>query len=120
VAGLQPGAAELVERVRERVPVACLSNSNAVHWDEHAGRWGLDGLFDHRFLSHEIGLVKPDPEVFAHVVAALGRPAERLLFIDDNAINVEAAAGAGLQAAHADGVVAAEAALRAHGVLDRG
>ena len=39
---------------------------------------------------------KPDPEVFDHVACAVGRSPERLLFLDDNTLNVEAARAVGL------------------------
>lgn len=116
--GPLPGAQELVTDVRRRLPVACLSNTNSVHWDAGAAHWPLWGAFDHAFLSFEIGFVKPDPEAFEHVVDKLGVPAEQLLFLDDNALNVEAARAVGFTADRVVGVEEARAALRAHGVID--
>ena len=60
--------------------------------------------FDEFFFSHEIGLVKPDREAYDHVVRALGVPPDRILFLDDNQINIEGARGVGLQAERAVGV----------------
>lgn len=57
--GLFDGAVELVSAVRDQVRVGCLSNTNAIHWARGTS-WGLDQLFDLRFLSHELGLVKPN------------------------------------------------------------
>lgn len=114
-----PGATELVASVREQLPVACLSNTNSVHWDAGAARWPLLRHFDHTFLSFEIGLVKPDREVFDHVVSALGVPAGQVIFLDDNALNVEAATATGLVARRVQGVAEARAALVDAGVLDR-
>jgi 2-haloacid dehalogenase len=48
------------------------------------------------FVSGELRLVKPDPAIFRHAIAAIGAPAERCLFIDDSAANVAAAAELGL------------------------
>ncbi len=114
--GLMPGARALAEAVRARVPIGCLSNTNALHADRHASEEGVYGLFDHRFLSHELGLVKPDPEIFEHVLGVLGCRPERVLFLDDNAINVEGARAAGLRAERARGLVEVRAALARHGV----
>ena len=61
------GAVELVNTVRARVPVRCLSNTNAVHWVQLRRSWGLDRLFDVVFLSHELGLLKPEREIFERV-----------------------------------------------------
>ena len=56
----------VVAEVKSAVPVAVLSNTNKVHWDAGAGAWPLLDLFDHAFLSFEIGMVKPD-EVFVQI-----------------------------------------------------
>ena len=61
------GAVELVNTVRARVPVRCLSNTNAVHWVQLRRSWGLDRLFDVVFLSDELGLLKPEREIFERV-----------------------------------------------------
>jgi putative hydrolase of the HAD superfamily len=116
-AGPLPGAAELVAQTRASVATGCFSNTNALHWDSHIGMWPLTGLFDHRFLSFELGLVKPDTAAFARVAEQLPVPAGRVLFIDDNAVNVAGAAAAGFQAARAAGVAQARQRLAEAAVL---
>ena len=115
--GPLPGADELVAEVRAVLPAGCLSNTNALHWDEHFARWPVLHAFDSRFLSFELGHVKPDCELFAHVAAALAVPCERILFLDDNVINVDAAHAAGWRAERVKGVEQARAALTTAGVL---
>lgn len=115
--GPLPGAEDLVSDTKTTVPVAVLSNTNQVHWDAGAGSWPLLDLFDHAFLSFELGMVKPDPEIFTHVVAKLGEPAERVLFLDDNRLNVEQARNVGLRAERVVGVSAAREVLVAAGVV---
>lgn len=117
--GLIGGARELVEAVASRVAVACLSNTNELHWRHQADAWRLAELFPTRFLSHELGLIKPDREIFEHVVGALALPAEAVLFLDDNQLNVDAARAAGLRAERVQGPAAARAQLGRHGVLAR-
>jgi putative hydrolase of the HAD superfamily len=112
-----PGAAELVAETRASVAAGCFSNTNALHWHDHIAAWPLSGLFDHRFLSFELGLLKPDIVAFAGVAALLAVPAERVLFLDDNAVNVAGAAAAGFQATRATGVDEARQALAEAGVL---
>ncbi|WP_158544820.1 HAD-IA family hydrolase [Blastococcus sp. TF02-09] len=56
--------------------------------------------FDAVFSSAELGVAKPDPEVFVRVCAALGRAPEQCLFVDDSAEHVAAAAALGLRAHH--------------------
>lgn len=105
-----PGAAELVSEVQRLVPVGCLSNTNAVHW-EHRARWPFVDVLDHRFLSFELGVVKPDRALFDRVAELLGVPADRVLFLDDNQINVDGAVAAGFRAERVQGPVEARAAL---------
>ena len=59
-------------------------------------------LFDNVFVSHEMHLAKPDPEIYHSAVRQIGRPAAQCLFIDDTLINVEAAKHEGLQGAWLD------------------
>lgn len=113
--GLYDGAAELVASLRVRT--ACFSNTNEMHWSQQRDVWRVGDLFHHTFVSHEMGLVKPDREAFEHVVAALGCPPAHVLFLDDNALNVEGARAAGLDAHRADGLDAARAILAARGLL---
>ena len=115
--GPLPGAAELVAQTRASVATGCFSNTNALHWYDHIAGWPLAGLFDHRFLSFELGLLKPDIAAFAQVADLLGVPAERVLFLDDNALNVAGAAAAGFQAARAVGVDEARQRLAEAAVL---
>ena len=57
-----------------------------------------DEVFDVHFYSCEVGYAKPDPAYFTHVLQTLGLRAEEALFLDDTAVNVEAAAGLGIRA----------------------
>ena len=53
--------------------------------------------FDRRFISGELGLVKPDPAIYARVEAETGVDPKGLLFIDDRPANIEAASARGWQ-----------------------
>ena len=112
-----PGARELVAETGAAARIGCLSNTNAFQWDAHFGALPLMDAFEFRFLSFELGLVKPDPAIFAAVAAGLPASPERVLFLDDNAVNVDAAASYGFAARHVRGVAEARHALVAEGVL---
>ena len=112
------GSDELVSVVSTKLPVGCLSNTNSLHWERHFSQWPLLHAFDHRFLSFELGVLKPDREVFDRVAELLALPADRILFLDDNELNVDGATAAGFQAHHVRGVAEAERALRDEGLLD--
>jgi putative hydrolase of the HAD superfamily len=112
-----PGAAALVSRIRRVVPAGFLSNMNAFQWERHYQSLSIIGGFDYRFLSYELGLVKPDPRIFAAVAARLPVPAERVLYLDDNAVNVDAGAAAGFVSHHVRGIDETHRLLEASGLL---
>ncbi len=92
-----PGIAHVVDSLAERFRLALLSNTNAVHWSYAKSHYAalLDKVRPH-FVSFELGMMKPQPEIFRHVVAALGVEPKECLLIDDNEANVQGARRAGL------------------------
>lgn len=97
-AGPKPGAIELLASIREQGPIACLTNNNAIHWAQLCTLYDAHGLFDKCFLSHEIGLMKPDPRLFEHVAADLGAPPTEITYFDDRLDIVRSAAAYGFNA----------------------
>jgi putative hydrolase of the HAD superfamily len=115
--GLYPGVRELVGRIPGHFTRALLSNSNALHWPRVIDEFGLGALFEHQFVSHLTGRIKPDRDAFEHVVSALGCEPGCVFFLDDNLVNVEAALATGMQASLARGIEGAEEALRKAGIV---
>ncbi len=115
--GLFDGAEQLVADIRDDIQIAVLSNTNPVHWDTQPDHQRVKALFDTLFLSYELGMAKPDAEIYHEVVARLDVPAEAVVFLDDNQINVDGARSVGIDAALAKGVDQARAALRERGLL---
>jgi putative hydrolase of the HAD superfamily len=56
----------------------------------------FDDIFDAMVISAEVGLIKPDPRIYHLALAKLGSRPEESVFIDDIAINVEAARSVGM------------------------
>jgi HAD superfamily hydrolase (TIGR01509 family) len=112
-----PGAFELLSAMRARYRIASVSNTNEIHWERIANGLALHDAFLHNFPSFEVGKLKPDADYFEHVLQALDAPAHRVLFIDDNAINVDAAASLGMHARRVQGVHGARAAFVELGLL---
>lgn len=112
-----PGAVELVRRVPPAYVRATLCNTNALQWASFAEHRGLMGAFDHHFVSHLTGKIKPDEEAFQHVLATLGCEGPALLFLDDSHLNVAAAKRVGMTAFQVQGPAEAEQALRDAEVL---
>jgi HAD superfamily hydrolase (TIGR01509 family) len=62
--------------------------------------WQIDDAFDRLVISAEIGLVKPDQEIFHWLISQLGIEPAKAVFVDDFLHNVEGARAAGLIAIH--------------------
>ncbi len=88
--------ARLLRALRARgMPVYSLTNFGAQTIRIAEQHYPVLREFDRRFVSGELGLMKPEPEIFAHVEAQTGHAPEALLFADDNADNIEAARARG-------------------------
>jgi putative hydrolase of the HAD superfamily len=116
---LRAGTIALIEDLRAAgVPLALLSNAPGELADA-IGRLPLASHFGHLLFSCELKLAKPDPECFAHALARLGAGAEEVIFIDDRAENVIAAAALGLRSVHFSSPGEVRAAVDRH-LADRG
>jgi FMN phosphatase YigB (HAD superfamily) len=114
-AGEMPGIAPLLARAAAQLPLYAFSNTNAAHVEHFSRAYSeVLGHFRQIFLSSTIGLRKPDAAAYDHVVKAIGVPAERIVFFDDLAENIDGARARGLTAVHVtspDDVAHALAAL---------
>lgn len=113
-AGPFAGSLELVRSLHGTIRMGCVSNTNPVHWQQHLDRWGIVEHFDWTFTSHEMGMMKPDPAVFRHVIRTIGTTPDRLLFLDDLDENVRSARSAGMRAERTRGLREVQDALRSH------
>ena len=116
--GLYPGVKDMLARIPSRYRRALLSNSNALHWPRMLNEMGLGQAFEHRFASHLTGKIKPDSSAFEDVVATLKCSAQQVLFLDDNRLNVEAAASIGMHAVRVVGPAEAQRALVEFGIIE--
>jgi len=83
-----PDMTGLVLRARRAgLRTALLSNS----WGNSYPRDGWDELFDVVVISGEVGMRKPEPEIFTHTLDLIGLAAAECVFVDDLTHNVAAA-----------------------------
>lgn len=78
------------------VRLGILSNTNSIHAEFLRRQFPLLGELEHVYLSHEIGLRKPDPAAYQYVLERLGVSPQRTAFVDDMPKNVSAAAAMGM------------------------
>ena len=87
---------QLVQDLKKKgYTVAVLSNVSDLFSDFHKVR-GHYKIFDSIFLSHELGMVKPDLQIYKHTVEKLGMKPEECVFIDDKKENLVPAKQLGL------------------------
>ena len=96
---------ELVKQLSENYRVFLFSNTNSIHIKEvyselkkQHGINNLNGHFEKVYLSNELGIRKPKPEGFTHIVNTHNLKLEETLFIDDSPQHIEGAKKAGIKA----------------------
>lgn len=92
-----PGMADLVQRLSAHYPLVLLSNVDCYYWKVVEAAHPELRHFHAFLLSCELGLAKPDPEIFAHACRTAGAEPSRCLFVDDSRVNIDAARTLGLQ-----------------------
>ena len=85
--------------------VMILSNTNPIHqrkFDQMvAGQSGgkvMSDFVHHAHYSHDLGLRKPDEEIYMHLISLHTLTPQRTLFLDDRIDNIEAARATGIDA----------------------
>jgi HAD superfamily hydrolase (TIGR01509 family) len=97
---------DLLTGLKSDYGIYMLSNTNSIHFKVvdalFAERLGTawPGLFDKLFLSHEMGLRKPDRAIYQAVLDEIGGKPEECLFFDDLEANLEGARSVGIQTHH--------------------
>ena len=111
---LVPPAIEVAtRRAREAgFRLALLSNMPHPEADAYESR-SWTAPFEQLFFSCRLGLVKPDPAIYAHVIDALGVAPAAVTFLEDRPDNVAAAAALGIDARLTVGTAATVATLDA-------
>ncbi|WP_107040128.1 HAD family hydrolase [Brumimicrobium mesophilum] len=86
-----------------------LSNTNTIHMDffhqqlfEVYGKTSLASYFNEVYFSCDLGMRKPDTEIFETICQNEGFDPNETLFIDDSIQHVEGAKSIGIQAHHLD------------------
>ena len=110
--GEMPGIDTLLRDASARYPLYALSNTNPSHHAVFSKRFAdVLAHFRKLYLSHEMGLRKPDPEIYRGVARELALAPQELLFFDDLADNVAAARAVGMEAVQVSTVADIRAAL---------
>lgn len=97
---LPDSVALLEELVQRGVPVYGLSNMSAPIFALLRSRYDHWDRFRGIVISGEVGLVKPEPEIFHHIAERYGLLPAETVFIDDHLPNIESAGRLGFRTIH--------------------
>lgn len=101
---------------RAGYPIYALTNFSTETWPIATARCAVLGRFRDVVISGEVGMVKPEHEIYRHTIERCGLDPARTLFIDDLSVNVQAARECGLNAVQFTSAQRLRADLAAHGV----
>ena len=111
----------LLRALRARgVPVFALTNFGRETFDYALTQFEFLNEFDRAYVSGRLGLIKPDPMIYAHVERDCGIAPGGLLFTDDRADNIVAAARRGWMVHQFESAGGFAARLLAEGLLQEG
>jgi epoxide hydrolase-like predicted phosphatase len=91
---------EYVRRLRPRYRTGIVSNSFVGAREIEQAAYGFEDLVDEIVYSHEVGISKPDPRIYALVCQRLNVVPGEMVFVDDVGLCVAGAREAGLHAVH--------------------
>lgn len=102
LAGMAPDTVKTVKALSTRYPLYLLSNNNPIAMGLINQMFRDNGIepettFKGQFISCDMRMLKPSPEIYEAAIRGIGLPPEEILFIDDNETNVLAAREAGMQ-----------------------
>lgn len=99
--GALDGSVAILEELDERgVPLYAITNFNGPKFRETQRRFGFLNIFRDVVVSGEVGMLKPDREIFELFLARNDLTAGSCLFIDDSRHNVEGSRAVGMDAIH--------------------
>lgn len=97
---IQPTVEILAELRAQHYDLYALSNWSAETYPIAYRRFGFLQWFRTVVISGAIGICKPDPRIYQHLLEQIGRPANECVFIDDSLANYQKAVELGFQAIH--------------------
>ncbi|OGW79923.1 MAG: hypothetical protein A3G33_02265 [Omnitrophica bacterium RIFCSPLOWO2_12_FULL_44_17] len=92
------GMEALVRLLKKHYALYMISNTNDLHWNYLVERYSVFKHFIKCYPSHEVGMRKPDPKIYEHVLHEIHLKPEEAIFIDDMPHFVEGARRVGIRA----------------------
>jgi epoxide hydrolase-like predicted phosphatase len=86
-----------IEKLHKKYKTALLTNASSEFLRSELKKAGLTTIFDSIVMSSEVGMAKPDPRIFQHVINELGVKPEETVFVDDLRKHTDAARSLGIK-----------------------
>jgi len=91
-----PPVLKLMKKLKKRYRILLLSNTDVMRFGFIKKKFPEIFIFDEYILSYEVGLMKPEAQIYLEALKKAGAEARECVFIDDIKENVEAAQRIGI------------------------
>ena len=91
------GTAGLVAGLEGKLPLLLLSNTNPLHAERFLVDFPVFARIKERVFSYEVGVMKPQPEIYEAALDKAGCEPNELFFIEDRQMNIEGAQKLGME-----------------------
>lgn len=108
----------LLPKLKKDYILCLLSNTNQIHEEYGYKHYEFMKYFDKLFLSHEVGAIKPEEEIYKAVEVFTQKPSAEHIFIDDIQEYVDGAKACGWDAIQFNGYQDLVEQLKIKGVLN--
>ncbi len=89
---------EYIAKLHKNYKTALLSNAAYEFFEPQARQIGFTELFDYTAVSSKLGMIKPDPRIYEHVLDKLGVGPSEAVYIDDISRFCDGASAVGMKA----------------------
>ena len=106
ILGFKPEKIKFLIEINSIYRIFLLSNTNFFHEKIYSRmlaenfELSMSDIFEKHYYSHLLGMGKPDPEIFKHVLKENALIAEETLFVDDSLQHIQGAQKLGIQCLH--------------------
>ena len=94
---VDPHLVGFIDRIHQRYKSGLISNAWLTLRFQIENEWKIGYLFDDMLISAEVGIKKPDPEIYELSLANLNVHPKNAIFVDDFAANINAAKNLGMK-----------------------
>lgn len=93
---------DFIQELGKRYTLYLLSNTNEIHYNQYIRDFKqtfgseFNSLFQKAYYSHQVGMRKPEPEIYEYLIRDSGINPKESLFVDDLQVNLQEAQKTGI------------------------